>query len=227
MAAHLGQRSQRLVSRAFLGVTVLVIGVSMVVGAVVLLISLAKGPTGGGGYMFTVRYVAPASSVESGTMPLRATKGEALVQYDSVTVTTAEPLAESIQLTRLAIVAPFVVFFLACALVLILVRRVWTGQSFSRPAAGGLAALAILVIGVAKFVPWLRLRAVEVAVDALGLPLAPSGAAPGPDQGWVVPAPYGLESIDWPMVVLGVVLFLLAVLLYRGTTLQDDLAGLV
>ena len=43
----------------------------------------------------------------------------------------------------------------------------------------------------------------------------------------MVPAPYGLESIDWPMVVLGVVLFLLAVLLYRGTTLQDDLAGLV
>ena len=43
----------------------------------------------------------------------------------------------------------------------------------------------------------------------------------------MVPAPYGLEAIDWPLVVLGVVLFLVSVLLYRGTTLQDDLAGLV
>ncbi len=217
---------QRLISRTFLALTAVAVGIAMLVGALALAVMSAKGPTSLGNYTFSVRYVPPAVKDAPDQQPIAATKGDAFVQYENVMVTTSENLAEPILLTTIAWLAPFVVFYLGCALVLVLIRRVWTGRSFTRPAAIGLGVLGLLVIAVAKVVPWLKLRAIELAVQQLGLPLAPTGAEPA-RTGWVVPQPYGLESIDWPMVVLGVVLVFLAVLLHRGTRLQDDVDGLV
>lgn len=220
--------AQRILSRTFLVGVSAAVCLAMLVGLFVLLVQLSKGPAGMHGFTFTVRYAPPPRDKDAPPqLPIAATQGAAQVEYETVRVTTSENLAEPILMTQLAIVAPFLVFYLGCLLLLVLVRRVWTGRSFSRLAAIGLGVLGALVVGAGTFVPWLELRAVGVAVTQLGLPVSPTGTEPAPSTGWVVPWPYGLESIDWPLVVLGVVLVLLAVLLHRGTTLQAEVEGLV
>lgn len=217
---------QRLVSRTFLALTTAAVCVAMLLGLVALFVTSAKGPTAMGNYTFSVRYVPPGVKDRPAEQPVTATKGDAYVDVDTVAVTTSENLAEPILLTNIARLSPFAVFYLGCAIVLVLIRRVWTGRSFTRLAAVALGVLGVLVIAVGKLVPWLQLRAVELAVQQLGLPTAPEASDPAA-KGWLVPQPYGIESIDWTLVVLGVVLVFLAVLLHRGTKLQEDVEGLV
>ncbi len=227
MVATSASSPVRLVTRTFLVATAVAVGVVMLIGLLVLAVNLSKGPARPGTYAFSVRYVAPAGESAPGTVVLPH-RGDALLQHETITVTTSEPMPEPVALTRIAILAPFAVFYAGCILVLVLIRRVWTRRSFTRPAAVGLGILGALVVAVAKFVPWLELRAVEVAVRELGLPTSPVGTtSPPAGVGWVVPQPYGLESIDWPLAVLGVVLVFAAVLLHRGTRLQADVDGLV
>ncbi len=218
----------RLISRTFLILTAATVCVAMLVGILAMLVLSGKGPTRLGSYTFSVRYVPvpPMDKAQGDRQPLKASNGDAFVQHETVLVTTSEQLTGPIQLTNVAIFAPYVVFYLACVLLLVLIRRVWTGRSFTRLATGGLGLLGILVVTFGALVPWLELRAVELAVQQLGLPVKPSETGSG-TSGWVVPQPYGLESVDWPMVILGVVLVFLAILLHRGTRLQDDVEGLV
>ncbi len=217
---------RRLASRTLLLVTMAASGLAFILAIFAMFVSLAKGPTGLGRYSFEIRYVAAIDDDGPTGLPTSGVDPPVFAQYQTIQVDTTRDLPVPVILTDIATVAPFAVFLLGCVLVLVLCRRLWTGRSFTRPATVSLAVLGGLVLAASVVVPWLRIAAVDQASRALGLPLAPTGAAE-PGYAWVVPPTFGEQSVDWPMLILGVVLVFLAALLHRGTKMQDDLAGLI
>lgn len=181
------------------------------------------------GYCFHVRVVTPAELVPS-FAPTAGTGTWAL--YDTVRVCPAAStdVALAHRFQEWALLAPVAVFLAGCVLVLVLVARLWVGRPFTGVAAVGLGALAALVLALAVVTPWLELESVRLGVQAAGLPLAPANTSPGVTPGaleWVAPRAWSLQETDWPMMILGLVLALLAWLLHCGRRLQRDAEGLV
>lgn len=214
------QQVPRLVGRSFLAVTAALAVIGILLAVAIGVLHLAKW--GVAGYSFEVITV----SADETTVPV-ASPEVAYVQPWRTLVRPIEPLAGAMTMARVAMMAPNAVFIAGCIAVLILVRRLWVGKTFTRFAAWSLTALGVLVGGLGFLRPYLETTAIRMAVAELGLVTMPE---PPPDHTpavWVVPPVWDWTDSDWPMVVLGVVLVLLGWLLFRGLRLQRDLEGLV
>ncbi|WP_417217888.1 hypothetical protein [Arthrobacter sp.] len=122
---------------------------------------------------------------------------------------------------------PYVVFGATCVLLLILVRRLWTGRSFTRFAVWSLGVVGLLTIASGMFSRWLPQLATEIALSRLGLPQTydEGMAATGTGEWFGAVSANGV--LDYPGIGLGVVLLLMAVLVHRGRALQESADGLV
>lgn len=131
-------------------------------------------------------------------------------------------------LDALGVGLPYLVFAAICILVLLLLRRLWTGRSFTRLAACGLAIVGVLTIASGALSQWLSRFAREIALGRLGLPQSfDAGMEVSGTGEWFSAHVAGESLLDYPGIGLGLALLLLAVLVHRGRSLQESVDGLV
>lgn len=157
----------------------------------------------------------PATTLEEGDVFFGTVELTAPAQYD-------------VQwLEGVGVGLPYAVFGATCILLLVLVRCLWTGRSFTGLAVWGLGVVGLLTIASAALSRWLPQLAADMALGRLGLPRSfEEGVASGTGE-W-----FGVEGaangvVDYTGIWLGVVLLLLAVLVHRGRSLEDSVDGLV
>ncbi|WP_435736360.1 hypothetical protein V5D56_16440 [Cellulosimicrobium sp. PMB13] len=154
--------------------------------------------------------------------------GESWSWYSQVTVESHDPLTDARVLAAVAGALPFVLFVAACAVVVLLCRRLWLGRSFARTATWGLAALAALCATTAVVAPWAQTLSTRRALVALGYPTSGDvGTGPLDEREWVAMPWFDLGSVSWPLAALALLLVLVAVVARSGERLQRDTDGLV
>jgi len=145
-------------------------------------------------------------------------------QYWSVLVNTDENTDTSRVLHAVAIGLTTVVF-VACAItILLLCRRLWTGRTFTVSASVGVLVVSLLTIVTAWFSPWLRHTADELAFAATPFQKEPVEGTTG---AWLELPHFDIGSVNSPLLVLGVILGLMALVYLGARRLQRDTDGLV
>lgn len=140
--------------------------------------------------------------------------------YWTVLISSFEPLEASKSLQALAIWVTTLTFVAASVVILLLCRRLWTGRTFATSTAIGMLILSALALVTAWLAPWLRHRADSIALEQLGY------ATSGGEQ-WVSVHHYDIGVIDGPLLVLGTVLLLAALVYFGARRMQRDTEGLV
>ncbi|MDA3146289.1 hypothetical protein JSO19_02715 [Leucobacter sp. UCMA 4100] len=198
-----------------------------VVGLVALLYALlitswsVTNPVGGS-FSFTAAVAMPETNEIAGLSGL----GGSRVSHDTALVEGFEPLILPRVLTGVATALPFATVIAGCLGVIALTRRLVGQRPFARTGQVFLAVIAGLSLVGSVVIPWFTALAAEVALTELGLPS--SGEAPSAAGSWLVAGHYSpLQDTDWPMLALGVVLGLVAMLWARGVRLQRDSEGLI
>lgn len=145
-------------------------------------------------------------------------------QYWTVLINTEENTDASRVLQALAIALTALVF-VACAItILLLCRRLWTGRTFAVSASVGLLAVSVLSMATAWIAPWLRHTADELAFAATPFQKEP---LEGSTSAWLALPNFDIGSVDSPMLVLGVILGLTALVYLGARRLQRDTDGLI
>lgn len=140
--------------------------------------------------------------------------------YWTALITSAEELDTSKTLQTLAIWVTTATFLLAAIVIVLLCRQLWIGRTFGAAAATGTIGLASLSLVTAWLAPWLRHRADTIAFEQLGYDVDATASV-------VQLHAYDLATIDGPLLVLGTVLLLIALVYLGARRLQHDTAGLV
>lgn len=175
---------------------------------------------------FTVN-VAVATPLDL-TPTVQGSIGESTVAYDTVVISSYEPLTGARVQLALAVALRFAVFIAACAVIIMLAARLWRGRPFVAAASVMLGALGLFAGVVAFAAPWLQASGTTDGVTALGFPL--SGDSAGGDLAaaeWIVPPSFAVQDTDWLLLGFGLVLCLVAALVLHGRRLQRDTEGLV
>lgn len=156
------------------------------------------------------------------------TAGESWAWYSQVTIESHDPLTDARVLAAVAAALPFVLFVAACAVVVVLCRRLWLGRSFARTATWSLVVLAALCAATAVAAPWAEALSTRRALLALGYPTSGDvGTGPLDEREWVTMPWFDLGGVTWPLAALALLLVLVAVVTRSGERLQRDTDGLV
>jgi hypothetical protein len=138
----------------------------------------------------------------------------------SVLVSSQEALQSARALQALSVGLTTLTFVAGAVTIMLLCRRLWTGRTFAPSAAVGLLVVSGLTLVTAWLAPWLRHRADEIALEALGY--STSGGTR-----WVELPYYDAWSADGAVLVLGVVLGLAGLVYLGSRRLQHDTEGLI
>lgn len=151
------------------------------------------------------------------------------VMHDGDTwIETDAPLILSRVLIGIATALPFIVVIAGCIGTVALTLKFAQPRPFSAVLGRVIGILGLLVAATAVLVPAFTELAVENAVAQLGLPTSGDDVANPDTDSWVVPGGFdALQDLDWPFLLLGVVLILVAALLGRAAGMQRDTEGLV
>lgn len=170
----------------------------------------------------------PVATPLERTPIVAGTTGESTVAYNTVLISSYEPLTDARFALAMAVALRFAVFFGACGAVIVLAVRLWHRRPFTRLATGTLGSLGVFAVAVGFIASWLTVSGIHSGVTALGFPLS-GDSAPGAleDAEWIVPPTFALQDADWILLGLGVLLCLIAGLMAHGQRLQRDTEGLV
>ncbi|MGH3714293.1 MAG: hypothetical protein ACRDT4_12655 [Micromonosporaceae bacterium] len=171
-------------------------------------------------YAFEVGLAAPLDQRPE----LNPTSPGTEVQYSEVLVIPGVEPADAVLLESIAGNSRYLVALLTLVVLEVLCWRLLRDRPFSRFAAWSLGLLAVPMSLVAVVAPYLKIVAVQRALDATGLPTYGDAATT-----WtVVPPAYSWDTdTDWALLGLGLVCGLCAILLARGVRLQQDTEGLI
>ncbi len=173
-------------------------------------------------YVFDGAYNIKADLVSTTGVPANLPGDSANTEsyYWSVLLSSHQELQLPKTLQALAIGVTTLTFVSGALTIFLLCRRLWTGRTFAASAAVGLLAVSGLTLVTAWLAPWLRHRADQLALDAMGY--ATSGTSR-----WVELPYYDAWSVDPAVLVLGVVLGLTALVYLGARGLQRDTEGLI
>lgn len=174
-----------------------------------------------GEFQFAVPYASPG-------WPAVASTAETSQHYDTIAVSSHEPLVLPRALAGIATALPFLIVIVGCIGLITLAVRMLGGKPFSRAAQAILAVLGALAAASAVLVPWLEARLVEIAVAELGMPTDGTLVTDSDTDAWVSPPHFDpLQDLHWPLFALGAILLLIAMLWNRAARLQRETEGLV
>ena len=122
---------------------------------------------------------------------------------------------------RLSGDAGFALFLLGCALVILVTRTLRSSRGFTRLTAAAVGIYGLLCVAVACLKPWFVAQTESWAVVEFGLPVEASTTP------WFIPWSYDLQSLDFTLASVGVVIVAVALLLWRAQRLQEDTRGWV
>lgn len=144
--------------------------------------------------------------------------------YGTVVVSSYAALALPRTLAAISMALNFSVALVTVVMVIVLAARVRTQRSFTRAATVGIVVLGALSAVTAFAAPWLERLSVAATVSELGYPTSGEVAPAGE---WVVPPAFTLQDTNWPLLFVGALFLLTAVLFTRARRLQRDTEGLV
>jgi hypothetical protein len=171
-------------------------------------------------FAFHAAYAAPGWPEVASASPTAQFYGEILVE-------TGLPLVTERLLEAASVSLPYLTVIVGAVGVIVLARRLMTSRPFARPARVLLFALSASAAALAVLAPWLSSLAAASAIRALGMPTNGS-RVPDPDlDAWVSPTSFGTQDVDWPLLTIAVVLFLVALLWRHAARFQKDTEGLV
>lgn len=178
-----------------------------------------------GSFGFTVPVATPAEN----RFDTQFSSDQLRVMYDGGTWIEADaPLILPRVLIGIATALPFFIVIAGCIGTMVLALKFAQPRPFNAALGRVIGIVGLVVAATAVLVPALTSLAVENAVAQLGLPTSGDDVANLDADSWVVPGSFDvLQDLDWPFLLLGVVLILVAALLGRATRLQRDSEGLV
>lgn len=159
--------------------------------------------------------------------PVLSSREEIWQAFDTVVVSSYAPLVLPRTLAAVSTAIPFIIVLIACVCIFVLARRLRTGRPFSRPAQVGLALLGVVSVVGSVLGPWLDSVVSMRVIEELGLP---NNNDPGVtvSDAWVVPTYFTwTDDTNWPLLTMGVVALLVAVLWQQAVRMQKDQEGLV
>lgn len=225
-------RSAPLAGRAALGIlTAVAAAVGLIAALYCLLVTswTVSGPMDGG-VSFDVPVVLPERNGELPQDPIDTQFTDELISVTpgEAGLRTLHPVLASRVLLGIATALPFTIVMLGCLGVIVLAAKLAKQRPFTGPLLWTLGGLSLLTLVSAVGAPWFRMLAGELAVAELGLPTSGDAVSDISSQSWVVPPSFSvLQDLDWPMLLIGIVLGLITALLTRAVRLQRDTEGLV
>lgn len=144
--------------------------------------------------------------------------------YGTVLISSYEALAGPRALRAVSMGLNFAVVLAALIMLIVPAGRVRAQRSFSRPATVGVVVLGIVATVTSIAAPWLAHLSVSATVAQLGYPTSGDDAPAGE---WVVPPEFAWQDTNWPLLFLGILFLVTAMLFLRARRLQRDTEGLV
>lgn len=210
-------------SRRLLGSTPLILVAMFAAGAALLTLlywGLHLSKSIGMHYSTTVSAAVPLEQ-----RPDLWTTSPADIQFTSVDIRPVEPESRAVFLESLSVSGRYLVGFLACLTILAVCLMLLRRRTPGRLTSWWLAGLGGLMVLVALAEPWLSARAQAVTVAALGLPTTAEATGLPPESAtWVVPHPYDWTDTSWFLLLLGLLIVMGAVALFRS---HRDAEGLI
>lgn len=180
----------------------------------------------------------PLVPADSRLPELGLSPDEVWMVYDAVRVVALDPPVLSRVLRMLGYSLYGILIVAACAIAILLSRRLLSGRPFFRGAAAAIGAVGLLCVVAAAAAPALLLEGDYLAVADLGLRMFDAGSQSYLDAGspgsaealW--PDRYDrlatvLTRTNWLLAGVGGILLVVAVAFQRGRAMQRDTEGLV